>query len=162
MRYCPLCSVELTEMEIDGRQRLGCPADDCDYVFWNNPTPVVAALVELDGHVVLARNRTWPEKMFGLITGFLEASETPEQGVLREVKEELGLDGRIADFIGNYAFYDMNQLILAFHVVAEGQVVLGDELVEFKKIVPEKLRPWPLGTGLAVSDWLKRRNAPRM
>ena len=100
--------------------------------------------------------------MFGLITGFLEAGETPEEGVLREVKEELGLDGTIVDFIGNYAFYDMNQLIMALHVVVEGQITLGEELAEFKEIAPEKLRPWPLGTGLAVSDWLKRRNASRM
>lgn len=162
MTYCPLCATELAEVEIDGRQRLGCPANDCEYVFWNNPTPVVAALVERDGHVVLARNKAWPEKMFGLITGFLEAEETPEEGVLREVKEELGLDGTLAEFIGNYAFYDMNQLILAFHVVVEGPIVLGDELAEFKIIAPEKLRPWPLGTGLAVADWLKRRSASRI
>ena len=157
MKYCPLCSTELAEMEIDGRERLGCPAENCEYVFWNNPTPVVAALVERNGHVILARNKTWSKKMFGLITGFLEAGETPEEGVLREVKEELGLDGAIVEFIGNYAFCDMNQLIMAFHVLVEGKIILGDELAEFREIAPEKLRPWPLGTGLAVSDWLKRR-----
>ena len=157
MKYCPLCAAELADMEIDGRKRPGCPAENCEFVFWNNPTPVVAALVERNGHVILARNNAWSKKMFGLITGFLEAGETPEEGVLREVKEELGLDGTIADFIGNYAFYDMNQLIIAFHVVAAGEIVLGEELAEVKEIAPEKLRPWPLGTGLAVSDWLKKR-----
>lgn len=157
MRYCPLCATELIEAPIDGRDRLACPAKDCAYVFWNNPTPVVAALVERDGQVVLARNKAWPEKMFGLITGFLEAQETPAEGVLREVKEELGLDGTIIEFIGNYTFYDMNQLILAFHVVVDGRIVLGEELAEAKMIAPEKLRPWALGTGPAVSDWLKKR-----
>ncbi len=41
------------------------------------PIPVVAAIVELDGMVILARNRLWPEKMFGLVTGFLEGVRRP-------------------------------------------------------------------------------------
>jgi NADH pyrophosphatase NudC (nudix superfamily) len=162
MRYCPLCATELTEVKIDGRQRFGCPAGSCEYVFWDNPTPVVAALVERQGRVVLARNKAWPEKMYGLITGFLEKGETPEQGVLREVEEELGLEGTIAGFIGYYPFQEMNQLILAFHVVVDGRIVLGEELSEVKMIAPEKLRPWSLGTGPAVRDWILRRNASRM
>jgi len=35
--------------------------------------------------------------------------------------------------------------------------VLNDELAEIKHVSPEKLRPWPLGTGPAVKDWLERR-----
>jgi NADH pyrophosphatase NudC (nudix superfamily) len=65
---------------------------------------------------VLVRNKAWPQKMYGLVTGFLEEGETPENGILRAVKEELGLDEKIADFIGYYTFFAMNQLILAFHV----------------------------------------------
>ena len=52
----------------------------------------------------------------------------------------------------------MNQLILAFHVRAEGRIVLGEELVEFKAVAPERLRPWKFGTGYAVMDWLEKRN----
>jgi NADH pyrophosphatase NudC (nudix superfamily) len=37
------------------------------------------------------------------ITGFLEKGETPENGVLREVTEELGLTGSSAELIGVYA-----------------------------------------------------------
>jgi NADH pyrophosphatase NudC (nudix superfamily) len=98
--------------------------------------------------------------MFGLVTGFLERGETPDEGVLREVEEELGLVGEIADFIGYYAFFQMNQLLLAFHVKATGEIALGDELEEIRRIPPEKLRPWRFGTGYAVMDWLKRRGNP--
>jgi len=157
MKFCPLCGHELEEAEIDGQLRLACISQSCDYVFWNNPTPVIAALVEQEGDVVLVRNKEWPQKWFGLVSGFLEKGETPESGVLREVKEELGLEGEIVDFIGYYSFFEMNQLILAFHVQVEGEVVLGAELAELKRIAPEKLRPWPLGTGPAVRDWLNGR-----
>jgi NADH pyrophosphatase NudC (nudix superfamily) len=95
--------------------------------------------------------------MFGLVTGFLEEGETPESGILREVKEELGVEGELIDFIGYYAFFEMNQLILAFHVRVEGEFVLNEELAETKIIPPERLRPWAFGTGYAVKDWLDKR-----
>ena len=157
MKYCPLCAHELESIEIDGKPRLSCRSKSCEYVNWNNPTPVVAALVERGNEVVLVRNKGWPEKMFGLVTGFLEAGETPEFCVLREVKEELGVEGELIEFIGYYAFFEMNQLILAFHVRVEGQFVLNEELAETKIIPPARLRPWAFGTGYAVKDWLDKR-----
>jgi NADH pyrophosphatase NudC (nudix superfamily) len=157
MKYCPQCGRDLKSAEIESRQRLCCSSQTCDYVFWDNPTPVVAALVERDGIVVLVRNKEWPQKIYGLVTGFLEKGETLEAGVLREVKEELGLDGQIVDFIGCYSFFEMNQLLLAFHVQVDGEIVLGEELAEFKMVPPEKLRPWKFGTGYAVKDWLDKR-----
>ena len=106
---------------------------------------------------VLARNHAWPEKMFGLVTGFMERDETPEEGVAREVQEELGLTTTSASLIGVYPFQRKNEIILAYHVVAEGEIVLNEELAEFRLIPPEKLRPWEFGTGLAIRDWLARR-----
>ena len=159
MKYCPLCGKDLLSREIDGAVRLCCSSGECSYVYWDNPTPVVAAIVELDGSVVLVRNRLWPEGMFGLVTGFLERGETPDSAVIREVREELGLGGVIAGFVGYYSFFEMNQLILAFHVRATGSVALGEELSEVRYVSPDRLRPWPFGTGHAVKDWLERRTA---
>ena len=68
---------------------------------WDNPVPVVAALIEYQGKIVLARNSQWPEGVLSLITGYLERNETPEEAVVREVKEELGLDGRVQELLGN-------------------------------------------------------------
>ncbi len=153
--YCLQCTTPLVEREDGGLVRLACPK--CDYVFYDNPAPVVAALVEHEGDVILARNKGWPETWYGLVTGFLERGETAEEGVLRELKEELGLDGEIVALIGVYSFFRMNQVIVAYHVRAEGTITLGDELVDYKRILPERLRPWPMGTGQAVSDWLAAR-----
>lgn len=159
VKFCPQCGSELTSSQVDGKTRPTCTSASCDYVYWDNPTPVVAAIVERDGLVILARNKAWPRKMFGLVTGFLEKGETPEAGVLREVEEELGLEGEIVDFVGYYSFFQMNQLILVFHVRVWGEIVLGEELAEIKSLSPDKLRPWPIGTGPAVRDWLEARKA---
>ena len=162
MKFCPICGNKLVVSEIDGKTRPGCSSASCEYVFWDNPTPVIAAIVERQGKVVLARNKGWPEKMYGLVTGFLEKGESPEDGILREVREELGLDGNIAGFVGYYTFFEMNQLILVFHVEADGEIVLGEELSEIKQVDPIKLRPWSIGTGPAVRDWLEARKNTRI
>ena len=91
-----------------------------------------------------------------VITGFLEKGETPENGVLREVTEELGLIGTSAELIGIYTFEQMNQVIIAYHVKAEGDIVLGEELLEIKMVEKSRLKGWSFGTGLAVTDWVKK------
>jgi NAD+ diphosphatase len=163
MKYCPLCATTLallTQAEDGGeKQRLRCPS--CDWTHWNNPTPVLAAVVECvdrDGQLLLARNAAWSGRFFGLITGFMEAGETPEQGILRELAEETALvNATPPQLIGVWDFQKMNQVILAYHVPAHGEVRLSPELAEYKLIAPEKVRCWPQGTGQALATWLRGR-----
>jgi NADH pyrophosphatase NudC (nudix superfamily) len=136
------------------RQR--CTA--CDYTHWNNPTPVLAGIVELDGRILLARNAAWTGRRFALITGFMEAGETPQEGITREVKEETALDVTALQLVGVYDFKRMNQVIIAYHVQAVGSVSLSPELVEYKLYAPQDLICWPAGTGYALADWLRSRN----
>lgn len=157
--FCPRCRTELEERERGGSLRAVCPAPDCGFTHWNNPVPVVAAVVEHDGHVILVRSHGWPEHAFGLVAGFLEPGEAPAQGVLREIREELGLDARIHAFIGAYGFELRNQLLLVYHVHApHAEIALGtDELAAYKRIPIPELKPWPHGTGPALRDWLVAR-----
>lgn len=152
--YCPQCRRDLICKELGGRSRLACAAAECGFVFWDNPVPVVAAIVELEGSVVLVRNAWWPKGKFRLLAGYLEPDETAEQGVLREVAEELGLQGAIHEFVGTYPNLGNNQLLLVYHVRIEGEPELSAELAEIRRLAPEHLHPWPDGTGVALRDWL--------
>ena len=160
--YCPVCATALAYIEQpeDGgaKTRQRCPA--CGWTHWNNPTPVLAAVVECtdrEGRILLARNAAWKGRMFALITGFMEAGETPEEGITREVKEETSLDVHALDLIGVWDFQRMNQLIVAYHVQATGEVKLSPELAEYKLFAPEDVRCWPAGTGHAMAKWLRSR-----
>jgi len=146
---------------IDGELRRAC-SSACGFVHYDNPTPVVAAIVEHDGLVVLARNRAWPETWYGLITGFLEKGESPEAGVLREVKEELDLDGSTANLIGVYPFTRMNQVLICYHVPANGVITLNEELVDYRRVPLDQCTVWPGGTGSALRDWLRGRGIEPM
>lgn len=98
--------------------------------------------------------------MFSLITGFLEKQETPEQAVLREVKEELGLEAELIDYIGHYSFIARNQLLLAFCVNATGDLRLGEEIAETKFLSKPQLKQYSFGrlslTAEIVKDWFAK------
>jgi NAD+ diphosphatase len=155
---CAAALIERADTGESGKLRLACP--DGHWTHWDNPLPVLAALVEVEGRILLARNAAWPEKMFALITGFMERGEGPEQGVARELKEETNLDADEISLIGVYEFIRKNELIIAYHVKASGEIRLSEELVDYRLVVPEKLRPWRAGTGLAMADWMRARGLP--
>ena len=160
--FCPSCATPLqllSKLE-DGGEKLRLRCSGCDWTHWNNPTPVLAAIVECsdkDGLVLLARNAAWPGRMFALITGFMEAGETPEEGIAREIKEETDLDVDSLKLVGVYDFQRMNQIIVAYHAVAHGEVTLSPELAEYRLYRPEDIKCWRAGTGYAVADWLTAR-----
>jgi NAD+ diphosphatase len=156
--FCPQCSKKLIEINIDYRIRKQCPDKEaCGYVFWNNPVPVVGAIVEHEGDIILARNALWPPEWYAIITGFLEKGESAEQGILRELKEELNLEGEIVEFVGVFDFFRMNQIILVYHVKAYGQIKLSEELVDYRRYKDHEIKPWPMGTGQAMKKWQNSR-----
>ena len=161
MKYCPSCAQELVKKNIDGVTRAVCKQPECGFVYWDNPVPVVAAVVEYENQIVLARNAQWPKGMFSMVTGYLERDESPESAVLREVREELGLDAQLQGFIGHYPFSMKNQLILAFSVSGSGVIQLNHEIAEVKLLPKDALEPKQFGrfklTARIVQDWLESR-----
>ncbi|MFT3719638.1 NUDIX hydrolase [Pseudorhodoferax sp.] len=158
-RFCPACAAPLqwiTQAEDGGdKERLRCPA--CGYTHWNNPTPVLAAIVEYQGRVLLARNAAWTNRMYALITGFMEAGESPQDGIRREIQEETALEATSLHLVGVYDFQRMNQVIIVYHAVCEGEVRLSPELVDYKLFAPQDVKCWRAGTGQALAEWLRAR-----
>lgn len=157
-KYCPLCRCGLIEKEIDSKIRGCCINSECDFVLWNNPVPVVAAIVEHEGKVMLARNSEWDEGKFALIAGYLEEGETPETAVIRELKEETNLTGEIISFCGHYNFKDKNQLFIVYHLNATGIIKLNHEIAEIKYFTKDQIKRGDVDTGPALADWLAKNN----
>lgn len=158
MKYCPQCMAAFKTQLLDGVERQICSAPGCNFVVWDNPVPVVAGLVTYEDKLLLARNSAWSEGMFSMITGYLERHESPEEAIIRETKEELGLDASDVSFIGHYSFVDKNQIIMAFSVKAEGDICLNEEISETKLLDLEQVRQKDFGrlvvTARIVEDWL--------
>ena len=158
-KFCPACAAPLalqSQME-DGGEKARLRCTGCDYTHWNNPTPVLAAVVEYQGKILLARNAAWSGEKFALITGFMEAGETPDGGIAREISEETNLQTIALKLIGVYDFQRMNQVIIAYHAVCHGEVRLSPELVDYRLYAFEDVLCWPSGTGYALAEFLTSR-----
>ncbi|HEX3545542.1 MAG TPA: NAD(+) diphosphatase [Mycobacterium sp.] len=82
--------------------------------------PAVICLVH-DGHdrAVLARQTVWPERLFSLLAGFVEAGESFEACVTREIAEEIGLTVTDVRYLGSQPWPFPRSLMVGFHAVGD-------------------------------------------
>ena len=82
--------------------------------------PAIICLVH-DGHdrCVLARQTVWPERLFSLLAGFVEAGESFEACVEREINEEVGLTVSDVRYLGSQPWPFPRSLMVGFHAIAD-------------------------------------------
>ncbi|WP_396926633.1 NAD(+) diphosphatase [Mycolicibacterium sp.] len=82
--------------------------------------PAIIVLVH-DGHdrAVLARQTVWPQRLFSLLAGFVEAGESFESCVVREVNEEIGLSVRDVEYLGSQPWPFPRSLMVGFHAIGD-------------------------------------------
>ena len=82
--------------------------------------PAVICLVHDGGdRAVLARQTVWPERMFSLLAGFVEAGESFETCVAREIREEIGLTVRDVRYLGSQPWPFPRSLMVGFHAIGD-------------------------------------------
>ncbi|CPR12107.1 NADH pyrophosphatase [Mycobacterium bohemicum DSM 44277] len=82
--------------------------------------PAVICLVHDGGdRAVLARQGVWPERMFSLLAGFVEAGESFEACVAREIREEIGLTVSDVRYLGSQPWPFPRSLMVGFHAVGD-------------------------------------------
>jgi NAD+ diphosphatase len=114
--------------------------------------PAVICLVH-DGadRVLLARQPVWPEGRFSVLAGFVEAGESLEACVLREIHEEVGVPVREIGYLGSQAWPFPRSLMVGFQAAADADVPLRPaegEIAEAKWVTRAELR-----AALADGDW---------
>jgi len=82
--------------------------------------PAIICLVH-DGHdrAVLARQTMWPERLFSLLAGFVEAGESFESCVVREIAEEIGLTVTDVTYLGSQPWPFPRSLMVGFHALGD-------------------------------------------
>ena len=104
--------------------------------------------------VLLGRNHMFPEGLFSTLAGFVEPGESIEETVIREVKEEVGVNVNNLSYRGSQPWPFPNSLMLGFHAEYQsGDIVLQeDEIAEADWFPCTDL---PLIPGkFAISRWL--------
>lgn len=133
-RFCGACGTP-TERHAADRARV-CPA--CGLSAYPRLSPAMMALVWRPGELLLARSPQYPKGMYSALAGFVEAGESLEDTVLREVAEEVGLKVRDLRYFGSQSWPFPNSLMVAYTARYAG----GDIVPEAGEI--EDARWFPL------------------
>ncbi|APA96250.1 NAD(+) diphosphatase [Nocardia seriolae] len=114
--------------------------------------PAVICLIHDGGdRVLLARQNSWPEGLFSLLAGFVEAGESLERCVEREIKEEVGVDVREIRYLGSQPWPFPRSLMLGFTAQADPEQPLAfhdGEIVEAYWFTREEVKQ-----ALAAGAW---------
>ena len=141
-RYCGACGhpTEPHPME----RALVCA--NCQLHFYPRINPCVIVLVINDGKVLLARHVRARGGFYSCLAGFVEAGETPEQTIVREVREEVGIQVSNIRYVKSQSWPFPSQLMLGFFAdYAGGDIqVDGVEIEDAKWFDPRELPSTPL------------------
>ena len=96
-KYCPKCGS--AHFEVHNEKSKQCA--DCGFVYYFNPSSATVALIlnERDELLVCRRAKEPAKGTLDLPGGFIDMTETGEEGVAREVREETGMKVAKAEYL---------------------------------------------------------------
>ena len=109
-RFCGVCGTE-TAIQAGERARV-CPA--CKHTAYPRLNPAMMALVWRPGELLLGRSPHYAPGMYSALAGFVEAGETLEECVHREVAEEVAVTVQDLRYYGSQSWPFPNNLMVAF------------------------------------------------
>ena len=128
-RFCSACGAELIDHAME--EARFCPV--CNTLFFPKISPAVITLIKRDdGKILLAYNRKFRHKCYSLIAGFVEAGESAEDAVRREVREEVGLEIKNIQYKYSQSWPFPDSLMLGFTAeYASGEITPdGEEIAD--------------------------------
>jgi len=142
-RFCGRCATPTARSE--RFMSMECPG--CGLVAFPRLSPAMITLVTRgpdgpDQEVLLARGVGWPEGMNSCLAGFVEAGETLESCVIREVHEEVGIAVDDVRYQSSQPWPFPHSLMIGFRArYASGELVLDE-------------------TEIAAAAWYRRDDVP--
>ena len=123
-RFCSRCGAPLiTNPSFRAKE---CP--QCGLLQFPRLAPVIIVLVERGNELLLARSRHFPFGMYSVLAGFVEPGETLEEAVVREVKEEVGVDVKEIRYFGSQPWPFPHSLMIGFTAAYEGGEISLDDM----------------------------------
>jgi NAD+ diphosphatase len=119
--FCPNCG-EPSEPVSSGHARR-CTVEGTDEFPRVDPAMIVL-VTDPGDRCLLARNAAWPATRVSILAGFVEAGESAEQAVVREVSEEVGIAVGRVRYLGSQPWPMPQSLMLGFRAEAAGDLEL--------------------------------------
>ena len=130
-RFCGRCG-SATEVEAAGHRRR-CPV--CGLVQFPRTDPAITMLVQSGERCLLSRRRGAPENRWSALAGFVEPGETPEEAVVREAREETGVEIARVEYVTAQPWPFPQALMLGYWAFADPPTGGEDPRVDQEELV---------------------------
>lgn len=131
-QHCPKCGTP-TVVEQGGWVRR-CFKDSTE-IFPRTDPAIIVAIVDQDDRILLGSQGNWEENRWSILAGFVEAGESLEAAVVREMKEECGLEVFDLEYLYSQSWPFPQSLMLGFTAKADSSATLrpdGEEIVKLR------------------------------
>lgn len=125
-RFCSRCGGEMQRLAGEWGKR----CRTCSAVHFPHIHPCVIVIVQRPGEVLLTRKAQWAPNRYSLIAGFVDVGECLEEAVIREVREETGVEVDNVRYLGSQAWPFPSQLMIGYRA----DYVSGDVVAEEKEL----------------------------
>ena len=151
-RFCGRCGAP-TRDRIEERAKQ-CPA--CGHVVYPRVSPAMMALVTRGQELLLARSKRFPQALYSALAGFVEAGESIEDCVHREVREEVGIEVHGLRYVASQSWPFPHSLMIAYTAeYTSGEVrPCDEEIVDARWFTLDALPqlPSPVSIARALID----------
>ena len=123
-KYCGRCGSETVRRKEE--RSVICPV--CQLVEYPKISPAVIVAITCNDKILLAKGKNYKGDFYALIAGYVDAGESIEETVVREVKEEVGLDIKNLKYYKSQPWPFSSSLMLGFTAEADDtQPIVIDE-----------------------------------
>lgn len=136
--FCQRCGSRTVEREVDHRARPVCPS--CGWRLFEDPKVAVAAVVAIDGGVLLCRRAIEPGLgKWSFPAGYVDRGEELRAALTRELKEETGLSVELGRLVGVYSEAGNPVVLVVYAASATGRPRPSAEASELRVFDPNEL-----------------------
>ncbi len=158
--FCPMCGHRLSFINDGEKMRLTCPG--CGYILYENPAVGVAAVLLDDYNRILLgrRNRGRRKGLWCIPCGYVDYEEDVYEAVVREFKEETGMDVVVKEVFGVYSNFVPDKNTVGIWFLTEytgGEISAGDDLDKAEFFPLEKLPELAFENDKRIIELLKTR-----
>jgi NAD+ diphosphatase len=126
-KFCGRCGAQLRTKSTERAKE--CP--QCGLLHFPRLAPAIIVLVERGNRLLLARSRHFMSGMYSVLAGFVEPGESLEEAVVREVKEEVGVEVKDIRYFASQPWPFPHSLMIGFTATyAGGEISIQDEEIE--------------------------------
>jgi len=127
-KYCGRCGSK-TELKKEERATV-CPA--CNLVIYPKISPAIIVAITCNNKILLAQGKHYKGDFYSLIAGYVDIGESIEETVVREVKEEVGLDIKNLKYYKSQPWPFSASVMLGFTAEADDtqQIVIEEDEIK--------------------------------